>query len=67
MITTMRRLLQNWEALRFPLVLVSLLTLIIGGCIGLERMGWIISGWPHVVPLIQHGPLMISGFLVGLL
>jgi hypothetical protein len=63
MVTTMRRLLQNWEVLRFPLVLVSLLTLIIGGCVGLERMGWVIPGWPQAAPLIQHGPLMISGFL----
>jgi hypothetical protein len=53
----------DFSLLRFPPLALALLTLIVGGCLGLERMGWRVAGWPELIPVIQHGPLMISGFL----
>ncbi len=48
--------------IRFPLMAMGLLTLLAALWAGLIRMGW---GWPVWQPAlpINHGPLMISGFL----
>jgi len=49
-------------SLRFPVLLLALLALLAGMWAGLLRLGWI---WPPLNPLlpVEHGPLMVSGFL----
>lgn len=47
---------------RFPLLALGMLALLAAMWAGLTRLGW---GWPVLRPTlpINHGPLMISGFL----
>lgn len=49
------------DRLRYPLLLVALLTLLAATWAGLLRLGWV---WPATGGLaVSHGPLMVSGFL----
>ena len=50
------------DRLRLPILLLALLALLAAMWAGLVRLGW---GWPAGQPTlpINHGPLMISGFL----
>lgn len=55
----------RFDPLRIPILIAALLSLILGGWIGLARMGWALPS-PSV---IQHGPLMMGGFfgtLIGM-
>lgn len=45
-----------------PFLLLSILALVMGLWAGLLRLGWAIPALPSVLPM-QHGPLMVSGFL----
>jgi len=47
---------------RMPFLLIANLILLIGIWSGLQRLGWNLS-FPNPKLLIQHGPLMICGFL----
>ncbi len=47
-------------ALRFPLLAIAIGSLLLGGWLGLVRMGWLL---PFVAKPVDHGPLMICGFL----
>lgn len=51
---------------RLPLLLLSIIALLAGLWAGLLRIGW---AWPPLQPtlIIEHGPLMISGFLGALI
>jgi hypothetical protein len=54
--------------LRFPLLILAMLTLLAASWGGLSRMGWPLPG-SHTLLVINHGALMISGFfgtLIGL-
>lgn len=48
--------------IRFPLLALGMLSLLVAAWAGLTRLGW---GWPVLRPTwpVNHGPLMISGFL----
>ncbi len=46
----------------FPLVLLSILALLAGLWAGLQRLGWALPGLRSPLPM-EHGPLMVSGFL----
>jgi hypothetical protein len=49
------------DRLRYPILLVALLTLLVAIWAGLLRIGWV---WPSPGNLAaSHGPLMVSGFL----
>lgn len=50
------------RAVRAPLLLMAVVTLILAAWAGLIRMGW---GWPPLFPALPmaHGPLMVGGFL----
>ncbi len=48
------------QTIRFPLLLIAITCLLLGGWLGLVRMGWAL---PFVGGPLAHGPLMISGFL----
>jgi hypothetical protein len=45
-----------------PFLAVSMLALVMGLWAGLVRMGWALPALPASLPM-QHGPLMVSGFL----
>ncbi len=47
---------------RFPLLAIGMIALVTGVWAGLARLGWPLP-MPRVFWPIQHGPLMISGFL----
>lgn len=51
---------------RFPLLALAILTFLVGLWVGLVRLGW---PWPVIQPglVMEHGPLMVSGFLGGLI
>ncbi len=53
-------------SLRIPVLLLAILALLAGMWAGLLRLGWI---WPPLNPLlpVEHGPLMVSGFLGALI
>lgn len=46
----------------FPFLILSILALLAGLWAGLLRLGWSLPALPQSLPM-QHGPLMISGFL----
>ncbi|MDM8521146.1 hypothetical protein QUF64_13965 [Anaerolineales bacterium HSG6] len=48
--------------IRFPLIMVSMLTLLAAIWAGLLRLGWL---WPTLNPMLplNHGPLIVCGFL----
>ncbi len=45
-----------------PLILLALLALLAGLWAGLLRLGWVLPGLHGPLPM-EHGPLMVSGFL----
>jgi len=49
------------KRLRYPLLLVALLTLLAATWAGLLRVGWVLPAPDHLAA--GHGPLMVSGFL----
>ena len=49
------------QRLRYPLLLIALLTLLAAACAGLLRIGWVLPTTSGLAA--SHGPLMVSGFL----
>ena len=52
----------SWYRLRFPLMLLGMLSLVAGLWTGLSRLGWDIPELRSGL-LVFHGPLMVCGFL----
>ena len=53
---------QKLSPIRFPLLGLSIITLLLAGWYGIVRLGWQIT-LPRPEMIAAHGPLMISGFL----
>ena len=49
------------DRLRYPLLLIALLTLLAAVWAGLLRIGWVFAGSASLIA--AHGPLMVCGFL----
>ena len=49
------------QRLRYPLLLIALLTLLAAAWAGLLRIGWVLPTTDGLAA--GHGPLMVSGFL----
>jgi hypothetical protein len=49
------------DRLRYPILLVALVTLLAAIWAGLLRIGWVLPGAVDLAA--SHGPLMVSGFL----
>ncbi|HEX9013824.1 MAG TPA: hypothetical protein VF813_09920, partial [Anaerolineaceae bacterium] len=52
--------------LLLPFMLISVLALLEGLWAGLVRIGWAVPVFPALLP-VDHGPLMVSGFLGSLI
>ena len=50
-----------FDRLRYPLLLIALLTLLAATWAGLLRIGWLLPAPGSLAA--SHGPLMVSGFL----